>query len=40
MSDLRDLYQELILDHTKRPRNFGQTGECKLQSRRPQSALR
>ena len=22
MSDLRDLYQELILDHTKRPRNF------------------
>jgi nitrogen fixation NifU-like protein len=23
MSDLRDLYQELILDHTKRPRNFG-----------------
>jgi nitrogen fixation NifU-like protein len=23
MSDLRDLYQELILDHTKQPRNFG-----------------
>ena len=23
MSDLRDLYQDLILDHTKRPRNFG-----------------
>jgi nitrogen fixation NifU-like protein len=23
MSDLRDLYQELILDHTKHPRNFG-----------------
>ena len=22
MSDLRDLYQELILDHNKRPRNF------------------
>jgi len=22
MSDLRDLYQETILDHTKRPRNF------------------
>ena len=21
--DLRDLYQEVILDHTKRPRNFG-----------------
>lgn len=23
MSDLRDLYQELILDHNRRPRNFG-----------------
>lgn len=23
MSELRDLYQEVILDHTKRPRNFG-----------------
>ncbi len=23
MSDLRDLYQELILDHTRSPRNFG-----------------
>lgn len=23
MSDLRDLYQEIILDHNKRPRNFG-----------------
>lgn len=23
MSDLRELYQELILDHHKRPRNFG-----------------
>ena len=23
MSDLDDLYQELILDHNKRPRNFG-----------------
>ena len=23
MSDLRDLYQELIIDHSKRPRNFG-----------------
>jgi nitrogen fixation NifU-like protein len=23
MTDLTDLYQELILDHTKRPRNFG-----------------
>jgi nitrogen fixation NifU-like protein len=23
MSDLRDLYQEVILDHNKRPRNYG-----------------
>jgi nitrogen fixation NifU-like protein len=23
MSDLRELYQETILDHTRRPRNFG-----------------
>jgi|SRR4051812_6834950 nitrogen fixation NifU-like protein len=23
MSDLRDLYQEVILDHTRHPRNFG-----------------
>ena len=23
MSDLRDLYQEVILDHNKHPRNFG-----------------
>jgi nitrogen fixation protein NifU and related proteins len=23
MSDLRELYQEVILDHNKRPRNFG-----------------
>jgi len=23
-SDLRDLYQEMILDHSKRPRNFGE----------------
>ena len=23
MSDLRELYQELILDHSKRPRNVG-----------------
>jgi nitrogen fixation protein NifU and related proteins len=24
VSDLRELYQELILDHTKKPRNFGE----------------
>jgi nitrogen fixation NifU-like protein len=30
MSDLRELYQELILDHTKHPRNFGrlETANC------------
>ena len=27
MSDLRDLYQEVILDHYKRPRNFGELDE-------------
>ena len=27
MFDLRDLYQEVILDHNKRPRNFGQLEE-------------
>ena len=25
MSDLRDLYQEVILDHNKHPRNFGRS---------------
>jgi len=28
MSDLRDLYQEVILDHTKHPRNFGPLGSA------------
>jgi nitrogen fixation NifU-like protein len=28
VSDLRELYQELILDHTKRPRNFGALPEA------------
>jgi nitrogen fixation NifU-like protein len=28
MSDLRDLYQEVILDHNKRPRNFGTLPEA------------
>jgi nitrogen fixation NifU-like protein len=27
MSDLRDLYQELIVDHSKRPRNFREIGD-------------
>ena len=27
MSDLTDLYQEVILDHNKRPRNFGTLAE-------------
>jgi nitrogen fixation NifU-like protein len=28
MGDLRDLYQEVILDHSKRPRNFGELAEA------------
>ena len=37
MSDLRDLYQELILDHTKRPRNFGQleNANCRADGHNP-----
>ena len=28
MSDLTDLYQEVILDHNRRPRNFGKLAEA------------
>jgi hypothetical protein len=28
MSDLTDLYQEVILDHNRRPRNFREMGEA------------
>jgi len=28
MSDLRDLYQEVIFDHGKRPRNFGKLADA------------
>ena len=28
MSDLSELYQELILDHNKRPRNFRQLADA------------
>lgn len=28
MSELRDLYQEVILDHNRRPRNFGSIAEA------------
>jgi nitrogen fixation NifU-like protein len=28
MSELADLYQEIILDHNKRPRNFREMPEC------------
>lgn len=28
MSELRELYQEVILDHSKRPRNFGKPGSA------------
>ncbi len=33
MSDLRDLYQDLILDHSKRPRNFGRPPGATLEAR-------
>jgi len=29
VSDLRDLYQEVILDHSKRPRNFGKLEDAR-----------
>jgi nitrogen fixation NifU-like protein len=32
MSDLRELYQEVILDHSKRPRNFGQPAHANRQA--------
>src|SRR5262245_20860162 len=37
MSDLRELYQELIIDHTKRPRNFGplETANCQADGHNP-----
>ena len=28
MSDLRDLYQEVIIDHSRRPRNFGKLDQA------------
>ncbi|MDX8391844.1 MAG: SUF system NifU family Fe-S cluster assembly protein [Mariprofundaceae bacterium] len=28
MFDLRDLYQQVIVDHNKSPRNFGQLADC------------
>ena len=28
MSDLRDLYQEVILDHNKHPHNFGELNDA------------
>jgi nitrogen fixation NifU-like protein len=28
MMDLRDLYQEIILDHSRNPRNFGECPNC------------
>ena len=33
MIDLRELYQEVILDHSKHPRNFGQPDECSHEAR-------
>ena len=28
MSELKDLYQEIILDHNKNPRNYGTMTDC------------
>jgi nitrogen fixation NifU-like protein len=33
MSDLRDLYQEVILDHSKQPRNFRRPGSANREAR-------
>jgi nitrogen fixation NifU-like protein len=33
MQDLRELYQELILDHSKRPRNFGELPDANLRAK-------
>lgn len=37
MSELSELYQELILDHNRRPRNFGELDEatCRAQGHNP-----
>lgn len=32
MSDLMDLYQEIILDHNRQPRNFGKLPDCNHQA--------
>ncbi|MEQ8389183.1 MAG: SUF system NifU family Fe-S cluster assembly protein [Alphaproteobacteria bacterium] len=33
MMDLRDLYQEVILDHSRSPRNFGGCAQCEKNAR-------
>ena len=40
MSDLRELYQEVILDHNKRPRNFRMIESPDASREGPQPALR
>ena len=40
MSDLRDLYQDVILEHSKAPRNFRELASRQPQGRGLQSALR
>ena len=40
MTDLRDLYQEVILDHAKKPRNFRVIEDAFGEGRRLQPALR
>ena len=40
VNDLRELYQEVLLDHYRRPRNFGALEHRDRHGRRPQSAVR
>ena len=40
MSDLRDLYQEVILEHSKAPRNFRELQDGQSQSGGIQPAVR
>ena len=37
MSDLGDLYQQTVLDHNKRPRNFRRLDDA---NRRPRATIR
>jgi len=40
MSDMRQLYQEVILDHNRKPRNWGAVADAESPCRRPQPVVR